>query len=80
MEPTVALAALEHWTYCPRQCGLVDVEGQWLDNRHTIRGTASHRRVDSGRHRTERGRLVLRSLPLWSDRLGLIGTADAVEA
>ncbi len=38
-----------------------------------------HRRVDSGQHRRERGRQVLRSIPLWSDTLGLSGRADAVE-
>ncbi len=35
--------------------------------------------MDSGRHREERGRFVLRSIPLWSERYGLSGRADAVE-
>ena len=38
-----------------------------------------HRRVDSGQHRRERGRQVLRAIPLWSENLGLSGRADAVE-
>ncbi len=78
-EPTVPISALEHHLYCPRQCALVHVDGLWLDNEHTVRGTAGHARPDSGRERWERGRRVLRAIPLWSERLGLSGRADVVE-
>lgn len=36
-------------------------------------------RVDQPTARTERGGRVLRALPLWSERYGLIGKADVVE-
>ncbi|MCE2558087.1 MAG: CRISPR-associated protein Cas4 [Acidobacteria bacterium] len=75
----VPISAIEHHAYCPRQCALIHCDGVWADNKHTVRGTRGHRRVDSGRHREERGRLVLRSIPLWSERHGLSGRADAVE-
>ena len=77
--PVVPISAIEHHAYCPRQCALIHGDGVWTDNAHTVQGTRDHRRVDSGRHRRERGRLVLRSIPLWSERLGLSGRADAVE-
>ena len=51
----------------------------WSDNAHTVRGKHAHRRVDSGQNRQERGRQVLRSVPLWSETLGLSGRADAIE-
>lgn len=75
----VSISALEHHEYCPRQCALIHVDGVWAENRHTVAGTRAHRRVDSGEHRHERGRLVLRSIPLWSEHFGLSGRADAVE-
>ena len=78
-EPIVTISAIEHFVYCPRQCALIHCDGVWSDNAQTVRGSRAHRRVDSGRHRRERGRLVLRSLPLWSETLGLSGRADAVE-
>ena len=77
--PIVPISAIEHFVYCPRQCALIHSDGVWADNAHTVRGSRSHRRVDSGRHRQERGRYVLRSIPLWSEALGLSGRADAVE-
>lgn len=77
--PIVPISAIEHFFYCPRQCALIHCDGVWADNAHTVRGSRSHRRVDSGKHRQERGRYVLRSIPLWSEALGLSGRADAVE-
>lgn len=78
-EPVIPISAIEHFVYCPRQCALIHCDGVWSDNAHTVRGTRAHRRVDSGRHRTERGRRVLRGIPLWSESLGLSGRADVVE-
>ena len=77
--PVIAISAIEHFVYCPRQCALIHCDGVWSDNAHTVQGSRAHRRVDSGRHRRERGRLVLRAIPLWSESLGLSGRADAVE-
>jgi len=79
VEPVVPLAALEHHEYCPRQCALIHVDGVWADNARTVAGSRAHRRVDSGAHRQERGALVLRGIPLWSEEHGLAGRADAVE-
>jgi len=78
-EPIIPIAALEHHAYCPRQCALIHVDGVWSDNVHTVAGTHGHARADTAGQRMERGRLVVRALPLWSERLGLTGRADAVE-
>ena len=77
--PVVLISAIEHFAYCPRQCALIYCDGMWSDNAHTVRGRRAHRRVDSGKHRQERGRKVLRAIPVWSETLGLSGRADAVE-
>ena len=50
-EPIVAISAIEHFVYCPRQCALIHCDGVWSDNAHTVRGSRAHRRVDSGHHR-----------------------------
>jgi len=75
----VPLSALQHWAYCPRQCGLIHLEQAFEDNIHTARGNAVHRLVDTPGYEIKAGVKVERSLPLWSDRLGLIGKADLVE-
>ncbi len=77
--PSVAISALEHYCYCPRQCALIHVDGVWVDNEHTVRGAQGHRRVDEpGAHR-QRSTPVVRAITLWSHQYGLVGRADAVE-
>jgi len=65
--------------YCPRQCALIHVEQVFADNVHTARGNAVHKLVDEPGYEIKKGVKVERSLPLWSDRIGLIGKADLVE-
>ncbi len=75
----VPLSALQHWAYCPRQCGLIHLEQAFDDNLHTLRGQAVHSTVDQPGVEVRAGLRVERALPLWHDALGLIGKADVVE-
>lgn len=75
----IPISALQHWVYCPRQCGLIHLEQAFEDNIHTARGQAVHHLVDEPGYELKSGVKVERALPLWSDRLGLIGKADLVE-
>lgn len=76
---TIALSALQHWCYCPRQCLLIHAEQAFEENIHTLRGQAVHSRVDEPGVETRPGLRVARAVPLWCDHLGLTGKADAVE-
>jgi CRISPR-associated exonuclease Cas4 len=73
------ISALEHWSYCPRQCALIHVEQAFADNVHTLRGHAAHKRVDEPGMESQPGLRVERALPVWSERLGLSGRCDVVE-
>ncbi len=75
----VLISALEHWSYCPRQCALIHLEQTYDENLYTLRGNRAHRLAHEEGVATERGVRVARGVPLWSDRLGLIGKADVVE-
>lgn len=75
----VMISALEHFSYCPRQCALIHVEQTFDENLYTLRGRAVHERVDEPVGEFQEGVRVERALPLWSKRLGLIGKADVVE-
>lgn len=75
----IPLSALQHWCYCPRQCALIHIEQVFAENLHTLRGQAVHRQVDAPGVEVRAGLRVERALPVWSDRLGLIGKADVVE-
>lgn len=73
------ISALEHYSYCPRQCALIHVEQTFDENLFTLRGRREHKRVDEPMREQRRGVKVERALPLWSARLGLVGRADVVE-
>lgn len=78
LEPLL-ISALEHYAYCPRQCALIHLEQVWDENIFTIRGRAVHEQVDYESSQLLDGIRYERALPLWSNRLGLVGQADMVE-
>lgn len=78
-EVDVLLSAIEHYSYCPRQCALIHVEQTYDENLYTMRGKIAHERVDSGDDTANRGVETARGVPLWSERYGIRGKADVVE-
>lgn len=81
MEPAdpIPLSALQHYSYCPRQCALIHIEQAFEENLHTLRGRAVHGRVDEPGFEEHTGVRVERALPVWCERLGLVGKCDVVE-
>lgn len=75
----VMVSAIEHYSYCPRQCALIHVEQTFDENIYTLRGRAAHVRVDEPDSVISDGMRIERALPLWSEKLGLVGKADLVE-
>jgi CRISPR-associated exonuclease Cas4 len=75
----IPLSALQHYSYCPRQCALIHQEQTFTENVFTLRGQRVHERVDEPDTRHEAGLRIEQALPLFSDRLGLTGKADIVE-
>jgi CRISPR-associated exonuclease Cas4 len=79
IEDPVSVSALQHWSYCPRQCGLIHLERAFEENVHTLRGRAVHAKVDAPGFEARADVRVERALPLACERLGLVGKADVVE-
>ncbi len=75
----VLISALEHYSYCPRQCALIHVERIFDENVFTLRGRHAHERADQAHSAIENGVRIERALPLWSERLRLQGKGDVVE-
>lgn len=75
----VALSALQHYLYCPRQCALIHVEQAWAENAATAEGRVAHERVHAAQTEVRRGVRTVTSMPLRSHALGVAGVADVVE-
>lgn len=78
-ENRLALSALQHLLYCPRQCALIHVERLWSENWHTAGGRLMHGRTDTPEDVIEYGQRIVRAMTVWSDALGLYGVCDVVE-
>lgn len=75
----VALSALQHHLYCPRQCALIHVEQLWSENRFTAEGRVLHEATSHIGTEKRRGVRVVSAMPLACRRLGVAGVADLVE-
>lgn len=78
-EDYIQLSSIQHYVFCPRQCGLIHVEGIWAENLFTARGKIFHEKVDSGDDEMRGEKYITRGLNVYSRRLGLSGRADVVE-
>lgn len=75
----IAISALQHWLYCPRQCALIHVEQAWAENKFTAEGRVMHENAHEGADET-RGKIrITRGMPVVSKVLGMSGQCDVVE-
>jgi CRISPR-associated exonuclease Cas4 len=75
----IPISALQHWAFCPRQCGLIHLERVWEENLLTAQGRLLHEKTHSGGRENRGGLRIERGLPLSSRSLGIVGVADVVE-
>lgn len=75
----IMISALQHYVYCPRQCGLIHVDDVWHENLFTVRGNILHEKVDTDTYETRGTKKTVRGLRIHSYRLGITGRCDVVE-
>ena len=73
------ISALQHFLFCPRQCALIHIEQQWVENVYTAEGRVLHERVHNYPRESRRKTRVEFDLPIRSLALGVVGRADIVE-
>ncbi|HAH32036.1 MAG TPA: CRISPR-associated protein Cas4 [Elusimicrobia bacterium] len=78
MEP-ILLSAINQYFFCPRRCGLIHVDGVFVNNAYTLEGSFLHDKVDTPGVENRAGVRIVRALPLYSREMGLNGKADIVE-
>lgn len=76
---TIAISALQHVAYCPRQFALIHVEQAWAENFFTAHGQVLHERVDGGEPEQRGNVRYERSVAVYSQTLGLSGKLDLLE-
>jgi len=75
----VLISALQHYSFCPRQCALIHVERVWQENMLTAEGRVLHEKAHSGDCETRGNIRISRGIALRSLEIGVTGVADVVE-
>lgn len=76
---TIAISALQHVAYCPRQFALIHVEQAWEENYFTAQGKVLHERVDAAEPEQRGNVRFERAVSVYSATLGLSGKLDLLE-
>lgn len=79
MDDSLPMSALQHFLFCPRQCALIHLERQWVENTYTAEGRVFHERTDNLSSGRRRGVRTITSMPLRSKLYNIHGVADVVE-
>lgn len=75
----IMISALQHYIFCPRQCGLIHIDDVWQENLFTVRGEILHEKVDTDSYETRGDIKTVRGLRIHSFKYGLVGRCDVVE-
>lgn len=78
-DQTIAISALQHVAYCPRQFALIHVEQAWEENYFTAQGKVLHERVDAAEPEQRGNVRFERAVSVYSQTLGLSGKLDLLE-
>ncbi len=79
-ENYLPLAYLNAWEYCPRRFYLEYELGEMQDNEHIILGRHIHSNINEEKIIQEEDTVIYQQQWVWSERLGVSGIIDAVEA
>ncbi|MEY3880907.1 MAG: hypothetical protein RIQ94_1703, partial [Pseudomonadota bacterium] len=80
MEPEpIYLSRLQHYLFCPRQFGLIELESIWAENQYTAEGQVLHQRVNQANQQKRGAIRTVWALRLAHAELGIEGVADVVE-
>ena len=76
---SIPISALQHYSFCPRQCGYIHLEQRWHENYLTAKGKQLHARVHKNESESRRNLITERSVGVQSIELGIHGQLDLLE-
>ena len=78
-DSVIAISALQHYGFCPRQCAYIHIERLWQDNFLTAKGNQLHERVHTNESETRGNLRTERGVQVYSEQYGLTGKLDLLE-
>ncbi len=76
----INIRAIQHYFYCPRRFGLLELNDDWQENSLVVKGNLVHERVHSAEHEYTSTKGYSRSsVQLYNDELEIFGVADCID-
>ncbi len=75
----IMISALQHYSYCPRQCALIHLEQVWHENVFTMEGRLLHDRAHSIGTERRSAKKKAYGTPVRSLQYGITGRTDIIE-
>ncbi len=79
MSDPIPITIVAEYVFCPRSAWLAFLTGAFQANEFTVEGEILHQKVHTSGEESRRGQKRWKGVPLFSQRLGLVGYADVVE-
>lgn len=76
---SVNIRAIQHFLYCPRRFGLLEINEDWAENASVVMGNIIHERVHSGDRGACRNGYSMTAVTLYNDELDIYGVSDCIE-
>lgn len=79
---TINIRTIQHYMYCPRRWGLLEMNNDWAENAFVVKANIMHEKVHDGSHNfSDRNRVVRSSITLYNDlpEYDLYGVTDCIE-
>ncbi|MEZ3472169.1 MAG: Dna2/Cas4 domain-containing protein [Lachnospiraceae bacterium] len=78
----INIRTIQHYMYCPRRWGLLEINHDWAENAFVVKANLMHERVHDGSHNfSDHKKVVRSSVTLYNDlpAYNLYGVADCIE-
>ena len=78
-ENVILLSWISEWAYCKRRFYLQVQEHNYIENQYTIEGSIEHERAHTNDVEKRGNKIIIRGLPVSSEKYHLYGICDVVE-
>lgn len=79
---TLNIRAIQHFMYCPRRFGLLEINNDWAENFSVIKANLMHENVHNGDHNfTSKSKIAVSSVAVYNDmpEYNIYGITDCIE-
>lgn len=75
----IGIREFQHYLYCPRQWGLIQINQSWAENYYVTKANLIHNKVHTTGETIKKSKQIIYSLPVYWDKYDIYGVLDCAE-